>query len=214
MFSSESESNFCGWDWEWERWLAQTLPFSCLYSSPITFRIRSKFLTMPCKALHDLTPACCFCLIIALFPPSSTQCSQHNDAGSVFDPWIWQDCSLLRAYAPAAWDILPLYPQILACFASLPYLVLCLNVISEEIFLTILYQIVPSSFSSFLSYFIFIVFVTTWNNCVFMYLYNIMYLIVVWLHKGREFVLLLYSMYMKQCLAECRLFVDISYVTQ
>lgn len=129
---------------------------------------------MPCKALHDLMPAYFLGLITALFPPSSIQHSQYNDIGFISDPWVGQDCSLLGACAPAAWNILPFYPHILTWFTPLSIQVLCLNVTSEEIFPTLLYQIVLSLFSNPLSYLICIVFVTTWNNCV-LYLYNILY---------------------------------------
>ena len=51
---------------------------------PITFRIKSEFLTLPYNALHNLTPVSLLDLIPSLFPPSSMQYSQDTGFTSDF----------------------------------------------------------------------------------------------------------------------------------
>lgn len=145
---------------------------------------------MPCKALHDLMVAHLLDLITLLFPPSSIQCS-HNTC-FLPDAWTWQGCSLVRARARAAWNILLSTPRPLQGWLPYP---LWLSVLSEEVSLTILYKIVPSSFSKPLP----IVLVTAQKHCVtylckhYIFIYSF---VCCWtppverqLHEGREFVL-------------------------
>lgn len=90
---------------------------------------------------------------------------------------------------------------------SLIYLVLCLNVLSEDVSLMILYKIVPSFFSKPLLCFIFVGFYLSLPESTVFYAYiysNTIYLSVgcltptveCQLQEGREC-----SMHIKQCLA-------------